>query len=197
MKNYKWNTEKFSGDVSVVLFTSRNKDNKDVEGFTQRRKAFVTTEPLGEKTIKKFQHFVEDGVNGEISRMYYSVNTRDAAKVNNLLVHYLIDNPDTNPAALMGKIAAIAAKKECAASKHWMFDFDCNDIAKVEEFKQDILTIDSTVSIDIISTYHNFAVVVNHGFDTRKLMEKWGNVVELKKDDLLFVVSGQKEEVNE
>ena len=193
MKNYKWNTEKFSGDVSVVLFTSRNKDNKDVEGFKQRRKAFVTTEPLGDKTLKEFQHFVDDGVDGEISRMYYSVNTRDAAKVNNLLVHYLIDNPNLNPAALAGKVAAIAAQKKCASSKHWMFDFDCSDVAKVEEFKQDILAIDPTVHIIVTPTYNNFAVVVDHGFDTRKLMEKRGGVVGLKKDDLLFVASRKKE----
>ena len=192
MKNYKWNSEKFSGDVSVVLFTSRNKDNKDVKDFKQRRKAFVTPEPLGDKTMKEFQHFVDNGVDGEISRMYYSVNTRDTLKINNLLVHYLIDNPNTNPAALAGKVAAIAAQKECANSKHWMFDFDCFDIAKVEEFKQDILAIDPTVSINITPTYHNFAVVVDHGFDTRKLMEKWGDIVELKKDDLLFVTYGKK-----
>ena len=193
MKNYKWNTEKFSGDVYVVFFVSRNKDNKDVEGFKERRKAFVTPEPLGEKTRKEFQHFVDDGVNGEVSRMYYSVNTRDAAKVNKLLVHYLIDNPNTNPAALAGKVAAIAAQKECASSKRWLFDFDCSDAEKVEEFIQDILAIDPTISFVIAPTYSNFAVVVDHRFDTRKLMEKWGEIVALKKDDLLFYKAEEKE----
>ncbi len=192
MKNYKWDSDKVAGDVSVVLFTSRNKDNENVKDFKQRRKAFVTPDPLGDKTMREFQHFVDNGVDGEISRMYYSVNTRDTVKINNLLVHYLIDNPNTNPAALAGKVAAIAAQRECASSKHWMFDFDCSDVAKVEEFTQDVLAIDPTVHINVTPTYHNFAVIADHGFDIRELMKKWGDVASLKRDDLLFVASGQK-----
>ena len=32
-----------SKDLYVVLFISRNKDNKDVENFKERRKSFITT----------------------------------------------------------------------------------------------------------------------------------------------------------
>lgn len=199
MKNYKWNTERETGELHVVFFTSRNKDNVNVKDFKQRRKAFVTTHAMDSEFLKtEFQHFVETGVEGETSRMYYSVNARDNAKINKALIHYLIDNPDTNAAAIAGKMAAIAAQKECAATKHWMFDFDLPDPAKAEEFKQDILAIDKDVEVIIYPTKNNFAIVTNRGFDTRTLLSKWGAVVGLKKDDLLYITSGAKmEEVGE
>ena len=196
MKNYKWNTEKYTDEVHVVLFTSRNKDNKNVEHFKQRRKAFLTTRSMDDSVlISEFIHFAQQGVTGEESRMYYSVNARDPQKINKALVHYLIDNPDTNPASIQSKVAAIAAQKECAATKHWMFDFDLPDPAKAEEFKQDILAIDKDVEVTIYPTKNNFAIVTNRGFDTRTLLAKWGTVVGLKKDDLLYVTSGAKDGV--
>ena len=198
MKNYKWNIEHETGELHIVLFTSRNKDNVDVKNFKQRRTAFVTTYAMDSEFLKiEFQHFVNKGVDGETSRMYYSVNSRDNAKINKALVHYLIDNPNTNAAVLAGKVAAIAAQKECAASKHWMFDFDNPDPAKAEEFKQDILAIDKDIEVTIYPTKNNFAIVTNRGFDNRTLLEKWKNVIELKKDDLLYITSKKKEMVYE
>lgn len=194
MKNYKWNTEReTTGELHVVLFTSRNKDNVNIKDFKQRRKAFVTTYAMDSDFLKtEFQHFIETGVDGETARMYYSVNARDNAKINKVLIHSLIDNPDTNVASIAGRVAAIAAQKECAATKHWMFDFDLPDPAKAEEFKQDILAIDKDVEVTIYPTKNNFAIVTNRGFDTRTLLAKWGDVVGLKKDDLLYVTSGAK-----
>lgn len=190
MKNYKWNTEKYTDEVHVVLFTSRNKDNKNIEHFKQRRKAFLTTRPMTDPVlINEFIHFAQQGITGEESRMYYSVNARDPQKINKALVHYLIDNPDTNPAAIQGKVAAIAAQKECAATKHWMFDFDCPDRLQAEFFKQDILAIDKDIDVEIHPTKNNFAIITNRGFDSRALLEKWNEVAELKKDDLLYVLS--------
>ena len=190
MKNYKWNTEKYTDEVHVVLFTSRNKDNKNVEHFKQRRKAFLTTRSMNDPIlINEFIHFAQQGVTGEESRMYYSVNARDPKKINKALVHYLIDNPDTNPAAIQGKLAAIAAQKECAATKHWMFDFDCPDRLQAEFFKQDILAIDKDMDVEIHPTKNNFAILTDRGFDSRALLEKWKGVAELKKDDLLYVLS--------
>lgn len=46
MGNYsKWSKGETnnSDKLTVVLFVSRNKDNKDVENYTERRNAFVTT----------------------------------------------------------------------------------------------------------------------------------------------------------
>ncbi len=190
MKNYKWNTEKYTDEVHVVLFTSRNKDNKNVEDFKQRRKAFLTIRSMNDPVlINEFIHFAQQGMTGEESRMYYSVNARDPKKINKALVHYLIDNPDTNSASIQGKVAAIAAQKECAATKHWMFDFDCPDRLQAEFFKQDILAIDKDIDVEIHPTKNNFAILTDRGFDSRALLEKWKGVAELKKDDLLYILS--------
>ena len=48
MGNYnKWNRDEVDNNIetpiNVVLFVSRNKDNKDIENFKERRNAFVTT----------------------------------------------------------------------------------------------------------------------------------------------------------
>ena len=43
------------------------------------------------------------------------------------------------------------------------------------------------LEIEVTKTVNGFAVVCNHGFDTRKLLEKYKDVVELKKDDMLFM----------
>ena len=197
MKNYKWNTKSATqnNEVYIVLFTSRTKDNKHLveEGFKQRRRAFLTTEPSNSPyLLADFENFINEGIDKETSRMYYSVNARANAKINKELVHYLIDNPDTNAAMISGKLAAIAASKECAATKHWMFDFDSCNTDELVEFMNDIKEIDDTVEVTFHHTYNNYAVVVDHGFDTRKLMEKWGNIVGLKKDDLLYITHRTK-----
>ena len=43
----KWNKHEITdenADIFVVLFVSRNKDNKNIDGFVERRKAFVTSQ---------------------------------------------------------------------------------------------------------------------------------------------------------
>ena len=47
--------------------------------------------------------------------------------------------------------------------------------------------------IETHKTPHGYAVIVKHGFDTRKLLEKWGKDVELKRDDMLLVCWDTKE----
>ena len=59
MGNYnKWNRGEAdtnpSTPVYVVLFVSRNKDNKQLENFKERRNAFVTTQTV-EQLQSKFQ----------------------------------------------------------------------------------------------------------------------------------------------
>lgn len=66
-----------------------------------------------------------------------------------------------------------------------MFDFDIDDSEKLNEFCDDILKIDSTVQIKTHKTPNAYAVIVSHGFDTRKLFEKWNKDVSLKRDALL------------
>lgn len=80
-------------------------------------------------------------------------------------------------------------RPEAAATKHWMFDFDIDDWNSILEFNNDIRNFaGNDIAIETYKTIHGYAVVINHGFDTRALMEKWKSKgVELKRDDMLFV----------
>lgn len=185
--------------VRVCLMVARNKDNKDVEGFKERRKAFLTTKNVNELQ-DEFDCFVHCGNDNEFCRLYLSVNERDTQKIYKEFLHFLIDEPNFNLTHVQGKLAGIGAKKECALEKKWMFDFDCEDEDKLYEFVEDVTSYGSIVGVGCCNkTPHGYAIIVSHGFDTRKLMEKWGNIVTLKRDDLLCVswYNPKKENRNE
>jgi len=196
MKNNKWSVESFSNKpIHVVLFCSRNKDNKHLEDFKERRKSFITHKTVAELEAE-FNDFVSHGREGEMCRMYYSVNARDPQKIHTQLMHFLFDNPDFNLCSIAPKLAGIAAKKECALEKRWMFDFDLDNKEMVSLFETDIIyTYGSVIEkIERYKTPHGYAVIVDHGFDTRELMKKWGEVATLKRDDLLCAKWKTKEE---
>ena len=179
-------------DIYVCLFISRNKDNKDVPNFVERRKSFITTKHYTDPDlIREFFNFVSNGVPNEICRMYYSLNSRKKEVVHKQLLHFLIDEPNFNLCALQSKIASIAAKKECAKTKHWFFDFDIADIGKAKEFIKDIHNIDNNIEIEYQKTPNGYAIIVSRGFDTRELLNKWSENVTLKKDDLVYRYSGE------
>lgn len=105
-KRYKWDTTADNKDLDVVLFTSRNKDNKHIENFKERRMSFVTNKTPRE-LLSEFEAFVKNGLDGEMSRFYISVNSRSNTKVQKALIHYLIDN-EINIAKLPSILASIA-----------------------------------------------------------------------------------------
>ena len=81
-KNKRWGIEiEDNKPVHVVLFISRNKDNKNVSGFIERRESFITTWNAGDpRLLAEFKRFINLGLPGEVCRMYYSVNARDPKK---------------------------------------------------------------------------------------------------------------------
>lgn len=184
----------------TVMFTSRNKDNKELEGFKQRTKAFLHNHDLEDDlnlsdTImwivlelrKEFSYFVDQGVKGETSRMYVSVNPRNTDKANMDLVHYLIDNPNTSPNNVYNKLVSFASKKENALSQRWLFDIDTD---KEEEFNSVLDSIKyygefNESSLALSKTVNGYAIVVPHGFDSRKVLEEH-DFVELKRDGNLL-----------
>lgn len=175
-------------NLKVVLFTSRNKDNKDVPGFKQRSKTFLTTKDKDDKTlIDEFENWSYQGLYGETSRLYISVNSRDSDKINKAFVHYLLNNPQISPASYPQRVASVAAKKENASEFKWLFDFD-EKKELIPEFISDIKNESNLTDeeIEFSETVTGFAVIVKHGFDTRNLLKKWKNV-ELKRDDMLLV----------
>lgn len=180
-----WNNER-GKELRVVLFTSRNKDNKELPFFKERTKAFLTTKTV-EELKDEFDLFVEKGRLKETSRFYISVNERDNSKVQKALMHYLLDN-DINMASLPSKIASVASKKENALTNKWMFDYD-DDKSKIGDFIADVTELYLDVP-EKFETPNGYAVVVKHGFDTRELLKKWGKV-ELKRDAMLCIDSAK------
>lgn len=80
MRKWSRSNEDINGEtLNVVLFTSRNKDNRHVENFKERRESFVTTLSADELQ-DRFDRFVQSGVDGEMSRMYISINPRSNEK---------------------------------------------------------------------------------------------------------------------
>lgn len=186
MGNYKWNTNNSDKTLPyvVVLFRSRNKDNKEVPNFKERKQAYFRTADM-DKIHRDFEFFASQGVPGETSRCYVSLNARDVKKVRKELLHILIDEEDICFDYIEPKIAGIAAKKENAAEKKWFFDFDLNSERALGQFINDIKTIAPDLEPEAVKTPHGYAVIVQHGFDTRKLLAVWGENVSLKRDDLI------------
>lgn len=169
----------------TVLFKSRNKDNKHLEGFKERSKTFLSDKPV-EELVTKFERFADEGVEGELSRFYRSVNSRDIKKANTKLVHYLIDNPDFPPHKLQTKLVSLASEKNCAVENKWLFDYDYDENGTIQEFVKDVSTHVDESKIRIHPTVSGFSVTVNQGFDTRELLKKWENV-SLHRDGQLLL----------
>lgn len=169
----------------VVLYVSRNKDNKGITDFKERRKSFICTEEKLDHYRKEFINFAEDGVAGEMSRLYISVNKRDMSIIRKQLIHFLIDEEDFNLCSMNSRLAAIAARKECAAEKKWMIDFDSEFPDQLNKMMDEIMALDDTIEYHTEKTPHGYAIICNHGFDSCKIMNKWFDVATIKKDDLL------------
>ena len=188
MKNKKWGTISSDAPVYVILFVSRKKDNADVEGFTERRKSFISQQSI-EELMPAFRDFVGKGVVGEVSRFYRSVNARDMDVVRKKLLHFLIEADDFNLCCVNSKVAGFAAQKGCAIEKKWLIDFDTTDLDKLTEFLSYISEKDETIEATINNTPHGRAIVLSHGFNSQDFTEKWGDIATIKKDDLLFITS--------
>lgn len=183
--------------IHVILFKSRNKDNKHIEGFKERSNSFISSKSYSE-LLPDFKAFVEKGVKGELCRMYISVNPRSNSKTFKALQHKMIDG-EFDLSTLPQKVVSIAAIKENADdSKNlkWLFNFDpianANIKESVKEFVEDIKTCyentqrkdDTPINIEIRKTLNGYAVIVDKRFDTRSLLNKWKNT-ELKRDAML------------
>lgn len=87
-------------------------------------------------------------------------------------------------------LASVAQQVQNRDESKWLFDFDVDDREMTANFLSDINHFSGIKLIDMKchKTPHGYAIVVPHGFDTRKLMEKWkGYDITLKKDGLLFL----------
>lgn len=195
--------------LTVIVFMSRNKDNKEIPGFKERRKAFTVSEKSlstkdGNIAVNRlFYNFVKDGKPGELSRLYISINKRSNEKTFIALQHEML-NRKFNLATMPQKIASIAARKENAydpKNLFWLFDFDRIDGLsdnefdnKIQEFVEDVkltYTLTKGEYLDGLmfmrKTVTGAAIIVGDHFNTRELLKRWPNVT-LKRDDLMLVV---------
>ena len=185
--------------LNVVLFVSRNKDNKHLETFKERKVSFVTTKDF-EEIKSQFQVFVNEGQVGEFSRMYVSVNPRSNSKTFKALQHMMLDQ-EFDLSTLPQKVDSLAAKVEnvYGDKQNWLFDFDPIEGQDVEvlmtKFVADLYIAHETtqtkkgqkrppISVTLHKTPNGYAVIVNQRFDTRQLLQQYPNV-ELKRDAML------------
>lgn len=181
-------------NLYVYLMCSRNKDNKDIPNFKERAKTILEYKENEDKVIEAFKSFAAEGLPGEQTRLYRSVNSRNEEKIREeLIIRLLRDKPSM--ARLNHTLASVAQQVQNRDESKWLFDFDVDDDKLSEDFKKDIRRFahDSGVffynyEIETHKTPHGYAIIVPYGFDTRELMEKWKDYdITLKKDNLLFL----------
>ena len=176
-------------DLYVYLIRSRNKDNKDLPKFKERTKTILEYKQNEEKVFDEFYRFAADGVPGEQTRLYRSVNSRNEEKIREeLIIRLLRDKPSMTK--LNRTLASVAQQVENRDESKWLFDFDVDDENLIEQFINDV-NYASYIPLRYIEKYktpHGYAIVVPHRFDTRKLMEKWKDFdISIHKDRLLFL----------
>ena len=178
-------------DFRNVLFVSRNKDNRVLNNlvyykpFKPRVKSFVArVSPFDVSSLyDEFETFVNEGADGEISRLYVSVNARDEQKVHKALIHELIDKPDFDLTKIDSKIASIAMKPANRKTSHWLFDFDKDDFDLFYNFMTEVS--EQTQILARKPTINGYLLVIAHGFDTRKILQKYP-MVTLKRDAMML-----------
>lgn len=192
-----------ANEYHTYLFCSRNKDNNAAINrvpyrFTQRSYSLCTDEGLT-YVIPKFLDFCKHGVDLEISRLYVSVNARNLRKAKTKLIVKLLESNYDSAIINPNKYAmSVLNLPECADEAKWLFDVDFKDKNKLSEFLDDLSSVydddqpllkeQFNSNTHAYKTLNGYAVVVPHGFDTRKLMNKWkGENIELKRDAMLFV----------
>lgn len=195
MRKWSRSNEDINGKtLNVVLFTSRNKDNRHVKDFKERRQSFVTT-LSADKLQDQFDRFVQSGVDGEMSRMYISINPRSNEKTKkDLMIEMLSD--DFSLARVPEMTARLASKKENifdSQNVKWMFDVDPHASLDLEYVVETIMLDIAiahydpnkpTINIETHRTPNGYSIIVDQRFDTREILSKWKNV-ELKRDAML------------
>lgn len=189
--------------IRTITFVSRNKDNKNLtktnSGYKQRSQEFVIeTDDTsigdyeacledykienGNTIIDCFNAFVSQGVPDEVCRIYWGINISEKKTVIAQLQHYLIDHEDVK-LINMDSLVCHLAETTPKATHHWLFDVDTVDKEKALDVWHQIL---KESPAEIFETRSGYAVVSEHGFDTRKLLEDYSEVT-LKRNSPLMV----------
>ena len=125
-------------DLYVYLIRSRNKDNKDIPNFKERAKTILEYKENEDRVIKEFRRFAADGVTGEQTRLYRSVNSRNEEKIREeFIIRLLRDKPSVTK--LNRTLASVAQQTENRDESKWLFDFDVDDESLMYDFVHDVI----------------------------------------------------------
>ena len=148
-------------DLYLYLMCSRNKDNKEVKGFKKRSKTILEYSFNEDKIEKMFEKFTAEGVPGEKTRLYRSVNSRNIIKIKEDLIIYLLKDHSYSSLTNINKvIASISEKKENRDESKWMFDFDEKNEDLANNFINDIEHIVTSGKINSIPPKILVALIV-------------------------------------
>lgn len=194
-----WKSSK-QKNVHTVLFVSRNKDNRQVPGFKPRTLVrlqdldlytpdglqLLPDETLSEQVQREFTEFMWRGVPGEMMRVYVSINPRDPEKTRFALIHRLLPPQPVDLPKLGGLVASTASKPENRLGNRWLLDWDA------KRLDPDFLQLLISLGLHPIcrSTPHGWAIIVEHGFDTRLIDRSLP--VTVRKDGMLCVGWGMR-----
>ena len=181
--------------IYTIFFSSRNKDNTDLENFTPRTRTFlsryVNHTDLDPKIAHQFDEFIKQGVDGELARWYVSINPADPTKANNSLMHYLIDHPTATPIQVQNKLISFANKPQNLATHRWLLDCDTSDHNRFLEILHWLENHNIPIK-QYKPTKSGYAIVTEHGFDTREFLQKFPEVENKKESDLLITYAQNK-----
>lgn len=169
-------------DLYVYSMRSRNKDNKNIPNFKERTKTMLEYRSNEDRIVAEFRDFANKGVHGEQTRLYRSVNSRNEDKIREELIIRLLRDK-SSVTKLNQTLVSVAQHAENRDESKWLFDFDEKDEQLLNEFVQDI-----PVCTQLYETPNGYAVICEHGFDVRELLNRWeDHKITLHRDRLLFL----------
>ena len=188
----------------TVMFVSRHKDNEEqsIENFRPRCEQHVAkleVESLDtlaatarDKFGAMFDRFVSEGIDGETSRMYVTLNGADSDRCLKELAIAVLQDKIADVTKVNATLVSIVARPEMATTKRWLFDADC-DIETARIFADRVderlaarYGADSpNAKCSILRSKNNFAIVTNARFDARGILDGFPDI-ELKREASLF-----------
>lgn len=189
-------------EFHTLMFVSRNKDNEGIDGFRPRCEQHVvkldveSVDTLAaaarDKFDEMFDRFVNEGVDGETSRMYVTLNGADSDRCLKELAIAVLQDKIADVTKVNSTLVSIVARPEMAMTKRWLFDADC-DVATARIFAD---RVDDRLAArygedspnarcSILPSKNNFAIVTNARFDARGVLDGFPDI-ELKREASLF-----------
>lgn len=172
------------GKLYSYMFISMEKDNEDVENFHDRCKLVLEYEENEDNVHDSYLKFVSNGVVGEKTRLYRSVNARDEERMRDeLMIKLLRDNPSM--ANMESVMMSVAKSDFCRAEYKWLINIDSNDESIIGGICVNLSEMG--VPHEVTKTPNGYAIVCEHGFNPIDFKEKWKGVdFTINKDAFLF-----------